>query len=46
MKDYLSYDKILDKTIIRDNHIPTPPTPDGVWRNKRDDHGYFQKNSF
>ncbi len=34
---------IKDKSIIRENHIPTPPTPGGVWKDKVGDHNFFQK---
>jgi len=34
---------IPDESIIRDNHVPTPPTGD-VWKDKERDHDFFQKN--
>ncbi len=34
---------IRNKSTIRDDHIPTPPTPEGVWKDKGRDHDFFQK---
>jgi len=34
---------IKDKSIILDIHIPTPPTPEGVWRDKGRDHVFFKR---
>ncbi len=34
---------IPDKSIIRENHVPTPPTPAGVWNDKGRDHDFFQE---
>lgn len=34
---------ISGKNIIRDKHIPTPPTPEGVWKDEARDHDFFQR---
>lgn len=34
---------IKDRNILRDEHISTPPTPEGVWKDKGRDHPFFQE---
>ena len=35
---------LIKEIINQDNYIPTPPTPEGVWKDKSRDHDFFQKN--
>ena len=32
-----------NREILQNNHIPTPPTPEGNWADKGRDHNFFQE---